>query len=270
MIRSRMLPLGASLFLLLLIFACATTGPGGKQSVILIPTATELSIGEGMNQQVRAEQKILADTVWQNYLNEVGQKIVAVSDRKDITYHFAVIESDDINAFAAPGGYIFFYTGILKMMDSEAEMAAVLAHEISHVVARHSIKRIQAAMGASILYELVLGEKNSQAVDIAVNLGLGMAFAGYSRSAENEADNYGVTYMARAGYNPAAAVTMFKKLAESSTGESNFFEQLFASHPETQERIANVEVRIKTIGSQTSGLTYNTDRYRQMKARLPK
>ena len=270
MIRSKLLPFGASLILLLLVFACATTGPGGKQSVILIPTSTEISIGAGMDQQVRAEEKILADTLWQNYVNEVGQKIVAVCDRKDITYHFAVIESDAVNAFAAPGGYVFFYTGILKMMDSEAEMAAVMAHEVSHVVARHSIKRIQAAMGASILYELVMGEKNSQAVDIAVNLGLGMAFAGYSRSAENEADSYGVTYMTRAGYNPAAAVSMFKKLAASSSGESNFFEQLFADHPETQERIANVEAQIKGMNTQNSSLVYNADRYRQMKARLTK
>jgi predicted Zn-dependent protease len=149
-------------------------------------------------------------------------------------------------------------------------MAAVMAHEVSHVVARHSIKRIQAAMGASILYELVMGEKNSQAVDIAVNLGLGMVFAGYSRSAENEADSYGVTYMTRAGYNPAAAVSMFKKLAASSSGESNFFEQLFADHPETQERIANVEAQIKGMNTQNSSLVYNADRYRQMKARLTK
>lgn len=251
-----------------IIIGCATTGPGGKQSVILVPTSTEVALGAEMNQQVRAENEILQDSLWQNYVNEVGQKIVTVCDRKDIEYHFAVIKSDAVNAFATPGGYIFIYTGLLKLMDNEAEMASVLAHEISHVVARHSVKRLQAAMGASILYDLVLGDNNSQAMDVAVNLGLGMVFSGYSRSNENEADKFGVIYLTEAGYNPEAAETMFQKLAQASSGDPNFFEQLFASHPETQERIDNIEKQLAAMKPLSSKLVYDRDRYQRMKSRL--
>ncbi len=266
--RRRFLAAFITALLIGIIIGCATTGPGGKQSVILIPTSTEMQLGAQMNQQVRAENEILQDSVWQNYVTEVGERIVAVCDRRDIEYHFAVIKSDAVNAFATPGGYIFFYTGLLKMMDNEAELASVAAHEISHVVARHSVKRLQAAMGASILYDLVMGDKESQAMDIAVNLGLGMVFSGYSRANENEADKFGVIYMTDAGYNPEAAEAMFDKLAQASNGEPNFFEQLFASHPETQERIDNIDTQLAGMKPLSPTLEYNKDRYQRMKARL--
>ena len=127
------------------LISCATTGPGGNKSLIIIPTSQEVAIGEGMAQQVEEQEKVLPDVAWQNYVTEIGTKIVSVCDRKDIEYHFTVIESDVANAFAAPGGYVYFYTGLLRSMDNEAELAAVMAHEISHVVARHGIKRLQAA-----------------------------------------------------------------------------------------------------------------------------
>lgn len=269
MIRNTISITLTALVLVAVIIGCATTGPGGKQSLILIPTDTEIALGQQMDVQVRAENKILADSVWHNYINEVGQSIVAVCDRKDIQYHFEVIESDAINAFATPGGYIYFYTGILKMMDSEAELASVMAHEISHVVARHGVKQMQAAMGASMLYELIAGEDRSEAMDMAANVGMGLIFAGYSRSAENEADNFGVTYMSRAGYDPHGAVSMFSKMAQAGSGNRSVFENLFSSHPETQERINNIESQITGM-ILSSSLRTNRDRYQAMKARLPK
>ena len=171
-----------------------------------------------------------------------------------------------INAFATPGGYVYLYTGLLKTMDNEAELAAVMAHEISHIVARHSIKRLQTAMGVALLQQLVLGE-SSEALNAAVNIGLGLSLASYSRENEREADSYGITYMTRAGYNPNGSVTMFEKLASMSDGSTNYFEGLISSHPDTQERIANVKAQINAMGN-LSSLTYNTDKYRQMKARL--
>ncbi|UCD64410.1 MAG: M48 family metalloprotease, partial [Candidatus Zixiibacteriota bacterium] len=232
--------------LLALLLSCATTGPGGKQSFIIIPTSQEVSIGAGMAQQVEETEKLLEDSLWQDYLNEVGQKIAAVSDRKDIEYHFKVIESDQINAFAAPGGYIYFYTGLLREMDNEAEMAAVVAHEISHVVGRHSIKRLQAALGVAAAYQLVFGEEGaSDVLNAAIGIGMGMLFADYSRDNEREADQYGIIYMTKAGYNPMGALGMFEKLAAlGGGGEYSVFEKLAASHPATQERIANAKTQI--------------------------
>jgi len=252
----------------ILVSGCATTGPGGKQSFIIVPVEQEVSIGAGMAEQVEQTAKIFPDQEWQDYLNRVGQKIVAVSDRKDIEYHFKVIESDQINAFAAPGGYIYFYTGLLREMENESEMAAVMAHEISHVVARHSVRNIQAAMGVAMAYELVFGDEGSQARDLAIGIGMNLLFAKYSRDYEREADSYGILYMKKAGYNPNGAVTMFGKLAAlGGSGGAGIFEA-FSTHPESQDRIASAKSQI--AGMQLSPqLITGTSKYNQMLKRLP-
>ncbi len=254
---------------LLLLVACVTTGPGGKKSLILMSTDQELQIGLGMSEEIAKSEKRLPDDVWQRYLNDVGQKIVKVCDRRDIEYHFTVIESDEMNAFATPGGYVYFYTGLLKSMANEGEMAAVMAHEISHVVARHGVKRVQTAMGAAMALQLIAGEGGSELMNAAINIGMGLLMAGYSRDAEREADRYGIIYMKAAGYDPNAAITMFEKLAAAGGGGGGVFESMVSSHPETQERIANARAEIVQIGGGT-GLTVNQKKYTEMKARLPK
>lgn len=253
----------------ILISGCATTGPGGKQSFIIIPVEQEVSIGAGMAEQVEQTEKILPDQEWQDYLNRVGQKIVSVCDRKDIEYHFKVIESDQINAFAAPGGYVYFYSGLLREMENESEMAAVMAHEISHVVARHSVRNIQAALGVSMAYELVFGDENNQVRDLAIGLGMNLLFAKYSRDYEREADSYGIQYMVKAGYNPQGAVTMFQKLAElGGSGGDGIFEA-FSSHPDSQERITSAKSQISNMQPLASTLISGESKYNQMRSRLP-
>lgn len=233
--------------------------------------AQEVSIGAGMAQEVENTEKILPDSLWQDYLNEVGQRIVRVCDRNDIEYHFRVIESDQINAFAAPGGFIYFYTGLLREMGSEAEMAAVMAHEISHVVARHGVKRLQTALGVALAYELAFGGDGAgQATEAAIGIGMGLLFSGYSRDAEREADHFGIHYMRKAGYDPNGALGMFEVLASlGGRGEPNVFEQLSSSHPATQERIANARVQIAEMQPLSSNLEQGTVRYQQMLKRLP-
>ncbi len=250
---------------------CATTGPGGKQSLILISDEQEVEIGQQVDADVRSKEKLLADTAWQRYVNDVGQRIVKVCDRQEIPYHFAVIESDQINAFATPGGYVYFYTGILNMMESEAEFAAVMAHEVSHVVGRHSVKHLQTALGASVILQILLGEKSEGAWGQLVGVALGVALTGYGRGYELEADEFGVYYMKEAGYNPDGARTMFKKLAQLSgdDGDRGFFESLTASHPETQERLSKIDAQIAAMPRTVDNLPKFEDRYRQMKQRLP-
>lgn len=253
------------------LLSCATTGPGGKQSLIIIPESQEVAIGQGMAQQVEETETILQDSEWQAYLNEVGQKIARVSDRSSLEYHFTVIESDQINAFAAPGGYIYFYTGLLKEMDNEAEMAAVMAHEISHVVGRHGVKRLQSALGVAMAYQLVFGsDGTSEALNAAIGVGMNLIFADYSRDNEREADQFGIHYMVKAGYNPYAAKTMYDKLAAlgGGSGGQDVFEKLASSHPATQERISNAVNQIEQMKPLPSNLQFNTQRYEQMKARL--
>jgi len=252
------------------LLSCATTGPGGKKSLIIIPTGQEVGIGAGMAEQVETTETVLPDSLWQNYLDGVGQSIVRVCDRQDIDYHFKVIESDQVNAFAVPGGYVYFYTGLLREMDNEAEMAAVMAHEISHVVGRHGIKRLQQALGVALAYQLVFGgEGAGEAMDAAIGVGMTLVFAGYSRDAEREADQFGIHYMVGAGYDPQGAIGMFETLAELGGGDSsNVFESLARSHPETQERIANAHAQIAEM-QLPAGLTLNESRYQQMLRRLP-
>ncbi len=249
------------------LMGCATTGPGGKKSVILIDSATEVSIGQDADVQIREQNKMLTDTAWLNYVDRIGQDIVSHCDRRDIQYHFAIIDTNLVNAFATPGGYIYLYTGLLKSMDNEAELAAVMAHEISHVVARHGVKRLQAAMGVALLQQLVLGN-SSDALNASVGMAVGLSFAGYSRENEREADSYGIAYMTRTGYDPHGAITMFEKLAQMSNGSPDFFESLTMSHPGTQERIANAKEEIASMPGLSANLVLNPDKYRQMKSRL--
>lgn len=258
----------AAVLLAALVVGCVATGPGGKTSFVIIPTSQEVALGQAMARQVAASEKSLPDSAWQVYLGDVGRRIVAVCDRKDIEYHFTVIESDQINAFAAPGGYIYFYTGLLQLMETEAELAAVMAHEVSHVVARHGVKRLQAALGISLAYELAMGDSGSKAFEAAVGLGMGLLFAGYSRQNELEADDYGLIYMVRAGYDPAAMPSMFEKLAAAGS-PANGFEKLLSSHPESQERIQNARAAIARLQPKPTGLRTGRTEYQEMARRLP-
>jgi predicted Zn-dependent protease len=254
------------------VFSCATTGPGGEKDLILISTEQEKQLGSEFDQQVRAESEIYQNEEWNNYFNQIGQSIVAVSDRKDLDYTFTIIKSEDVNAFAVPGGYVYIYTGLLDVIENEAQLAAVTSHEISHVVARHSVKRLQQVLGVSLLYQIIVGEASSEALDAAIALGLNVALSGYSREYEREADEYGVFYMEKAGYNPEGAVGLFNEMQEAHGGDSdgrNFFENIFASHPETQERINNVEAQISQYSQEVLNRDKDRDRYQQMKTLLP-
>lgn len=253
----------------LLAVSCAVTGPGGQKSLILVSTDQEISIGAQMDQQVRGSEKILADTAWQNYLNTMGQQIVAKTERKDLPFHFTVIESDQVNAFATPGGYVYCYTGLIRSCDKEAELAAVLAHEISHVVARHGVKRLQTVMGAEIVLSLALGGKSAATQNLAATA-LGIVLQGYSRTQEADADNFGVTYMTRSGWDPNGAVLMFEKLAELGGNQStSIFEQLASDHPDTQDRIAKTKAGIAAMNPLPKGLNLDSSRFQQLKKRLP-
>jgi predicted Zn-dependent protease len=214
---------------------------------------------------------VLPDSLWQAYINDLGQRIVAVSDRSNLNYHFSVIESDQINAFATPGGYIYFYSGLINRMETESELVGVLAHEISHVVARHSVKQLQSVMGVSVVLQLALGESSATTQNLA-GVALAALMSGYSRSMESEADEFGVIYMTRAGWNPNGMVSMFEKLAAlRGSSDANFIEHLFSSHPTPGARIENTQEQIvKHYSPLPKGLITDSERFHELKARLPK
>ncbi len=213
------------------LFNCATTGPGGKKSLILVSTADEVSIGQNMSKEVESQNKVIENPVVENYVDGIGQKLAKLSDRSDLQYHFKVLDSKEINAFACPGGFIYVYSGLLKTMDNEAQLAGVMAHEIGHVVARHSVKRLQQVLGLQVLLSIALGE-SSQLTQQAVGTGLTVILQGYSRDNEYEADYDGALYMTKAGYNPQGMIQLFQKfVAMEQDRKTTALDKLFESHP---------------------------------------
>jgi len=252
----------------LLLLGCATTGPGGKKSLILISTSQEVSIGKSLVKDIESQNKVSDDSILTDYLNQVGQKIAGISDRTDIEYSFKVLESPEINAFACPGGFIYIYTGLLKTMDNEAQLAGVLAHEIGHVVARHSVKRLQQVLGIQVLLSIALGE-TSEATQKAISAGLVVILQGYSRQNEFEADYDGALYMTKAGHHPQGMIQLFGKFKEMEKGKKNtFLDQLLASHPPTDERIAKIEQHIQSFNIASKQLVYGEEEYQNIKSRL--
>jgi predicted Zn-dependent protease len=230
-----------------------------------------VALGQQFHEQILAEMEVYDNQRWQDYFNAIGQSIVEVSDRKDIEYHFTVIKSEDINAFATPGGYVYIFTGLLDIIDNEAQLAAVTSHEIAHIVGRHSIKQMQSILGVSLITELFLGDTDSETLDYVIQIGLAIGMSGYSRNHERQADKFGVFYMVEAGYNPEGALGLFENLREASgqAGDRSFFENMFASHPETLERIQNVKNQINDYPPDIRRRDKNISKYREMKALLP-
>ncbi len=234
--------------IIVLLQSCATTGPGGKKSLILIPTSTEVDLGKEVAKDVESTERVLKDPEVQSYVDKVGKKVAKVCDRKDVKYSFKVLDSEEINAFACPGGFIYIYKGLMKMMDSEAELAAVLGHEVGHIVARHSIKRLQAAYGYSILMEVALGDKMGKTARQMVDAATGLILLGYGRENEYEADNYGILYEKKAGYNPKGMLQLFAKFKTLEGKPPNKFQKLLSSHPPAKDRIGNGNKQIQKVG----------------------
>lgn len=219
-----------------LLAGCATTSPQGERSFVLISTEQEVAIGAGVDQNIRQEFALLEHATINSYIDGIGQRIAAHSDRRDIGYTFTVLDDELVNAFAAPGGYIYITTGLLQAAGSEAEVAAVLGHEIGHVVGRHSVRRLQTAYGVGLAADLVLGD--SQTLQTIIGLATNVVLLKNGRDAEFEADEFGVKYSAAAGYDPRQMLTFFETLlAMQASPSPGGVAGWFSTHPATEDRI---------------------------------
>lgn len=245
--------------MLVLVIGCVTTGPGGTRSLILIPTQTEVELGKEVVKEIESTETVLNNAQVQNYVSIIGNKIAKVCDRKDVKYTFKVLDNEEINAFACPGGFIYIYKGLMKKMDNEAQLAAVLAHEVGHVVARHSVKRLQAIYGYSIVMEVALGDKMSNAARQMIDAATGVVLLGYGRENEYQADEYGILYAKKAGYNPRGMIQVFEKFKQMEGQPPNTFQKLLMSHPPASDRISNGNREIQTVGG--TGLPYYESEY---------
>ena len=226
-----------------LLSGCSTNPATGKQQfTALMSPAQENQIGASEHQKIAAQFGFYESPRVTSYVNEIGRKVAADTERPDVNYRFYVLDSPIVNAFALPGGYIYFSRGLLALANSEAEVAAVMAHEIGHVTGRHSAERYSrtavTALGANIL-SIAL---DSGAASDALGLGANLYLSSYSRSQENESDTLGLRYMTRAGYHPDAMPQFLSSLHANSAlegkidGKNRQF-SYFSTHPATGERV---------------------------------
>lgn len=224
--------------------ACVQNPVTGKREIVLVPTSMESQIGqEAYLAQQDAEGGSLKEyPEITEYVREVGQKLVAVSDRPNLPFEFVVLNNPVPNAWTLPGGKIAINSGLLKELKNEAELAAVLSHEIVHAAARHGAQSIERDMAMQMAVAGVdaAAEENEyhDAMLAGASLGSTLLHFRYSRKAEFEADKYGMKYMSRAGYDVSAAVELQKMFLRLSEGkEASWVEGLFASHPPSADRV---------------------------------
>ena len=255
--------LSGPLFFGMLILFSQLINPGcsAVKDINLYSTKEEVEFGNQLDREVVKEYKILDDKYLSDFVQKRGQLLVENSVRKDIEYQFKVVDSDVMNAFAIPGGYCYINLGLIRRVDTEAELMSVIAHEINHVVHRHSMKRLSQMQLASIVTSVALGNNSGQLQQIAANLFTTTGLLYYSRDAEREADHSGLITMYDAGYDPNGMVELFKKLsAQHEGGEPAGVEYLFSSHPVTSERIANARKLIESLPKK-DGLIVNSTQW---------
>lgn len=215
----------------------------GKEDIMFVGTDKEVNIGKSIAQSIEKskEIKLDPDPLMTERVDKVGQKIASVSDRKEVKYTFRVIDKDDVNAFALPGGYVYVFKGLVDKISNDDELAAVIAHEIAHVVARHSVKRLQGSVGYDILRILMAvtgaGSGDAGRIDAA----FGQLIMSYSREDEALADKLAVKYLKEAGYDPWAVVSLLKKLQESNKIAPIRAYTSYRSHPYVADRIRMVK-----------------------------
>lgn len=230
------------------------------QAQLGLSQGKEEKIGEEIYRQILAEMPIYQDPGVVDYVNAVGRRLVASSDRPDGNFTFTVIDNPDINAFATPGGYIYIHRGLLGYLRSEAQLAAVLAHEIAHVTARHAARQKRAQTGTNIAAGVLAILSRSGEVGEATALWGAATVRGYGRDMELEADAIGATTMARAGYDRSAIIEVLsllkdherfeKQRARDAGREARTYHGLFATHPRNDQRLAEV---IASAGNERGG-----------------
>ena len=268
-----------SLFVFILLHSILLVGCGvnpvtGKSEVQLVTTQNEIAMGKEnylpLQQSQGGQYKV--DPKLTPYVNSIGQKLAAVSDRK-LPYEFVVINNSAPNAWALPGGKIAINRGLLVELQNEAELAAVLSHEIVHAAARHSAQKIEKGialnLGLVVLGAAVGDEEHGGLMMAAGGIGAALLTQKYSRKAESESDHFGIRYMVKAGYNPYAAVSLQETFVRLAKGKKqNWLEGLFASHPPSQERVtANKQLAKQLI---RPGLKMNEKIYKKKIAHLIK
>jgi len=232
----------------------------------------EVQMGQEYATQINAQLPIVQDPELNRYINVLGDSIARLTSRADLDWHFFIVDSKEVNAFAVPGGFVYVNRGLIERTDRMDEVAGVLGHEIGHVLRRHTVKQMEKAQGANIgvtLACVLTSICNSQVAGAAINIAGGAVFARFSRQDEAEADQEGFNNVVRAGISPVGMVTMFQKLLEERKSRPAGVEAWFLTHPLEEDRITAIQARINQIPPATlARLGTDTRNFHTFKARL--
>lgn len=235
--------------LILLLGLCLCTGCAvnpitGEKELMLFPERQDIAIGRKYAPEIERQMGgRIADETLQNYIDYVGQRIARVSHKSYLQYHFLALEHESVNALALPGGYIFITRGMLEKLQTEAQLAAILAHEIVHIVARDVSNAMSNKIGIGLLLSAVTSDKTPQGALTAADLGRQILGLQFSRKDERQADLGGLDYMVAAGYNPHAMVETIQMLQNQQKTRPIEF---FSTHPSYENRIEYLTQRIQT------------------------
>ncbi len=231
----------------------------------------QVAMGRQYSAQVEHGVKLINDPVVTEYVNRVGQNIVRNSDAK-VPFTIKVIDTDEINAFALPGGFFYVNSGLILAADNEAEMAGVMAHEIAHVAACH-VAREQTRGNIVNLASIPLifvpgGWAVYEGAQAAMGIGVPLAFMKFSRNFESEADFLGMEYMYKAGYDPQSFISFFEKIEAQEKKKPGAIAKAFASHPMTPDRVEHAQQEMRTVLPPRDEYVLNTSEFDQVKSRL--
>jgi predicted Zn-dependent protease len=237
---SRVFALGLALILFLLSGSCATNPVSGGPELMLLSESEEIQLGKQTDAEVRKEYGVYEDQKLNAYLNDMCQRLAKVSHRPNLPYKFEIVDASAVNAFAVPGGYVYFTRGILANLNNEAELAGVMGHEIGHITARHSAQQYSRAQLAQ--FGLVVGGLfMPDLVSGVAQLGVGMLFLRFSRDNERQADSLGVEYASKAGYDARELAAFFETLERMNPGsDRSGLPGWFSTHPSPEDRVVTV------------------------------
>ena len=261
---------------LLLFDGCAVNPVTGKKQVVLMSEAQEIAMGKEADPQIIQQFGLYENQALQDFINVKGKQMAAISHRPGLDYQFRILDSDVLNAFAVPGGYVYFTRGIMAHFNNEAEFAGVLGHEIGHIAARHSVEqqRNQMLGQLGIITGMIISPEFGQFAEQA-SQGLGLLFLKFGRDAERESDELGVEYSSKIGYDANQMAGFFNTLSRKSGDAAEAIPDFLSTHPNPGDRnttvaklatdwkqklnLANPEVNRNTYLKRIEGLIYGED-----------
>ena len=234
-----------NLFLLIIVFYFV--GCSQLTSINMYSTNEEITLGRQYSFQIEKQLQLINDPIINEYINDIGQRLVSVSQRKNLRYTFKVVNDPAINAFALPGGFCYVNLGLILFADTESELASVIGHEIGHVVGEHGMENMTKQNIIGIAGALALGSSPSFGEEFMASLIQTGIITNYGRAAELEADKFGIQQMHDAGINPSGSRIFFEKLALEEKEGSNRMSSILSTHPPTSIRIKKATKIIKNL-----------------------